>query len=78
MGLNFNGGVSYSPINNEINRLNYNTSAFAVELHKTKFKSYTVYLLGQAGYTVNKSSCNPIPGTITGFILLTHQWIFIS
>ncbi|MCH5686044.1 hypothetical protein LWM68_18390 [Niabella sp. W65] len=39
MGLNFNGGVSYSPINNEINRLNYNTSAFAVELHKTNLKA---------------------------------------
>lgn len=59
VGLNFNGGVSYSPINNEINRLNYNTSAFGIELHKTKFKSYTVYLVGQAGYTVNKSSLQP-------------------
>ena len=59
LGLNFSGGTSYSPINNEINKLNYNTSTFAVEMHKTKFKSYTLYLLGQIGYTVNKSSLQP-------------------
>ncbi len=59
VGLNFNGGTSYSPINNEINKLNYNTSAFAVELHKNKFKSYSVYFLGQVGYTINKSSLQP-------------------
>ncbi|MCH5599809.1 outer membrane beta-barrel protein [Niabella ginsengisoli] len=59
MSANFNGGTTFSPINNEVNKLNYNTYSLAIETFKSKMKKYSIYMVAQGGYTVNKSSLQP-------------------
>ncbi|MEC5145234.1 TonB-dependent receptor [Chitinophaga sp. 212800010-3] len=58
-GLSLNGGKSFSPINNAVNELNYNTYTLTVELFKNKQRQYSMYLVGTGAYTKNKSSLQP-------------------
>ena len=58
-GLALNGGKSFSPINGEINKLNYNTYTLSVETFKSKPRKYSFYVVGSGGYTNNTSSLQP-------------------
>lgn len=57
--LGLNGGKSFSPINDVINKLNYNTYTLTLQAYKSKLQKYTFYLTASGGHTNNTSSLQP-------------------